>query len=160
MLICILHDFCIISQLAPPMLLTLVLNSSCTVMTWSMISWAFRFRANPPLPVAQKVHLIGHPTCHAQSHNQTSRTSQAHVVAKIFSSLNTATNYKFRYRGTLIQLLLQSTTAFYMLAVPTAMPTSAHKTSINSSWVQASHPAAQAQAQMHRCRAATELSVT
>mmetsp|Transcript_24702 Transcript_24702/g.53909 ORF Transcript_24702/g.53909 Transcript_24702/m.53909 type:complete len:317 (+) Transcript_24702:533-1483(+) len=44
-------------------LLTRLPNSSCTVITWSMISCGIRLRANPPLPVAQKVQRMGQPTC-------------------------------------------------------------------------------------------------
>jgi len=36
-------------------------SSRCTI--WSTISCVARLRANPPFPVAQKVHRIGHPTC-------------------------------------------------------------------------------------------------
>lgn len=32
------------------------------LLAWSMISWGFRLRANPPLPVAQNVQRIGQPT--------------------------------------------------------------------------------------------------
>lgn len=45
-----------------PMLLILSPKCSCTVSSWSMISWGMRLRAKPPFPVAQNVHLIGHPT--------------------------------------------------------------------------------------------------
>mmetsp|Transcript_1337 Transcript_1337/g.2920 ORF Transcript_1337/g.2920 Transcript_1337/m.2920 type:complete len:227 (-) Transcript_1337:612-1292(-) len=31
--------------------------------TWSTISCGAKLRANPPFPVAQKVHRMGHPTC-------------------------------------------------------------------------------------------------
>mmetsp|Transcript_2646 Transcript_2646/g.10154 ORF Transcript_2646/g.10154 Transcript_2646/m.10154 type:complete len:243 (-) Transcript_2646:212-940(-) len=42
---------------------TLVPKCSSSATTWSTISCAAKFRANPPFPVAQNTHRIGHPTC-------------------------------------------------------------------------------------------------
>ena len=157
MLICILHELCSISQIAPPMLLTLVPNSSCTVMTWSTISWAFRFLANPPLPVAQKVHLIGQPTCHAQSHSQTKQNVPTHVVPRRSKHLRTADSYSFGCTGRLRQLLLQSTAALNIcLCLQTNLILPINPVGCKPAIQQHMHMHRCTDAQMHRCTDAGE----
>mmetsp|Transcript_9366 Transcript_9366/g.36434 ORF Transcript_9366/g.36434 Transcript_9366/m.36434 type:complete len:223 (-) Transcript_9366:578-1246(-) len=64
---CALSTFGTLSRGSPMPMNTMCVTRSpkCSsrLTTWSTISCVARLRANPPFPVAQNVHRIGHPTC-------------------------------------------------------------------------------------------------